>query len=179
MARHTQRGRSAGRPLGWFARLSKWWLVALGLVLVAVILASGYLWSRGRQATSAISTPDLAATKLAEPELATTRLTAQNIYRVTILPEGSTVPINEIHTWVLRVQMPDGQPVADATITINGDMPEHGHGLPTEPKVTRYLGSGEYLIEGMKFQMPGAWVVDFAISAGGHNDTVKFNLSLT
>jgi hypothetical protein len=57
-------------------------------------------------------------------------------------------------------------------------MPQHGHGLPTQPLVTAYLGDGTYLVEGMKFQMGGWWVVDFTIEANGQSDTVRFNLSL-
>ena len=57
-------------------------------------------------------------------------------------------------------------------------MPEHGHRLPTQPKVTKNFGDGTYLVEGIKFSMPGWWVMTFAIKAGGKTDTVTFNLQL-
>jgi hypothetical protein len=57
-------------------------------------------------------------------------------------------------------------------------MPQHGHGLPTRPQVTRALGDGTYLVEGMKFQMGGWWVVDFTIEVNGQSDSVRFNLAL-
>jgi hypothetical protein len=57
-------------------------------------------------------------------------------------------------------------------------MPQHGHGLPTAPQVTEYLGNGDYLVEGMKFQMGGWWEVRFNITAGDLNDTITFNLTL-
>ena len=41
-------------------------------------------------------------------------------------------------------------------LKVDGDMPQHGHGLPTRPRVTRNLGNGDYQIEGVKFQMGGA-----------------------
>jgi hypothetical protein len=63
-------------------------------------------------------------------------------------------------------------------ISVDGDMPEHGHGLPTRPEVTRYLGNGDYLVEGMKFQMPGWWVMDFDVTVDGQSDQVHFNLLL-
>jgi hypothetical protein len=44
--------------------------------------------------------------------------------------------------------------------------------------VTRSLGNGDYLVEGVKFHMPGWWVMDFEIQAGGKTDTVRFNLML-
>jgi hypothetical protein len=57
-------------------------------------------------------------------------------------------------------------------------MPQHGHGLPTSPQVTQNLGNGDYLVEGMKFQMPGWWEVRFNILAGGQSDAITFNLTL-
>jgi hypothetical protein len=57
-------------------------------------------------------------------------------------------------------------------------MPQHGHGLPSRPQVTKNLGSGNYLVEGMKFQMGGWWVMDFTINANGQTDAVHFNMML-
>jgi hypothetical protein len=50
--------------------------------------------------------------------------------------------------------------------------------MPTHPLVTQNLGNGDYLVEGMKFQMGGWWVIDFDISAAGVSDRVSFNLIL-
>ena len=50
-------------------------------------------------------------------------------------------------------------------ITVDGGMPQHGHGLPTKPRVTRALGNGDHLVEGMKFNMGGWWVVKFRVNA--------------
>jgi hypothetical protein len=68
--------------------------------------------------------------------------------------------------------------VDDAEITVDGGMPQHGHGLPTSPQVTQNLGGGDYLVEGVKFQMLGWWEVKFNINANGQSDTVTFNLIL-
>jgi hypothetical protein len=38
-------------------------------------------------------------------------------------------------------------------------MPQHAHGFITEPRVTRSLGVGTFLIEGVKFHMPGDWTL--------------------
>lgn len=114
----------------------------------------------------------------ADLNLATTQLSAQGFYQVTITPQPNSIPINQLHTWTLRVTQPDGRPIEQARITVDGDMPQHGHGLPTQPQVTQHLGNGDYLVEGMKFQMGGWWVVDFVIEADGRRDTVRFNLVL-
>ena len=42
---------------------------------------------------------------------------------------------------------------------MSGGMPQHAHGFETEPRVTRDLGDGEFLIEGVRFHMSGAWTI--------------------
>jgi hypothetical protein len=37
---------------------------------------------------------------------------------------------------------------------------------------------GDYLVEGMKFQMPGWWYVSFDIAANGKQDTLRFDFVL-
>ena len=57
-------------------------------------------------------------------------------------------------------------------------MPQHGHGLPTRPQVTQDLGNGDYLVEGLKFQMIGWWEVRYTITASEQSDSITFNLVL-
>jgi hypothetical protein len=57
-------------------------------------------------------------------------------------------------------------------------MPQHGHGLPTRPRVTRNLGDGAYEIEGVRFNMGGWWEFKLAIAGPRGTDTVTFNLDL-
>ena len=67
-------------------------------------------------------------------------------------------------------------PVKDGEVTINGGMPEHGHGLPTMPEVVAGAAPGDYVVQGLKFSMPGWWVITFKIKAQGIEDVVTFNL---
>src|SRR5690349_296979 len=106
------------------------------------------------------------------------RMSEHGSYQVSYVPELKPVPINQIQTWTIRVTDPSGQPVENASITVDGGMPQHGHGLPTVPKVTDYLGDALYRVEGMKFHMSGWWVVKFTINYNGTTDTVTFNLML-
>ncbi len=110
-------------------------------------------------------------------EYATERDSAQGTFRVSYGTDAG-VPIGRLHAWTLRVQRPDGSPVPDAAIAVDGDMPQHLHGLPTRPRVGGHLGNGEYLVEGVKFQMGGWWVMDFDITAGGRTERVRFHLQL-
>ena len=108
-----------------------------------------------------------------------TRLSEGGRYRATIRPQGDTIPQGRLHRWTLQLETAAGAPVERATITVDGGMPQHGHGLPTKPRVTRHLGNGEHAVEGMKFNMGGWWVVKFHVAAEGTgSDSLVFNLKL-
>jgi hypothetical protein len=111
-------------------------------------------------------------------DTSTTRLSDNGLFKVSYAASTGTVPVNQMHQWTLHVETADGQPVENATIAVDGDMPQHGHGLPTSPRVTKYLGNGDYLVDGMKFQMGGWWLMDFTITAAGQTDAVHFNMML-
>ena len=111
-------------------------------------------------------------------DYSTTRSSDKGLFNVSYSASTGAVPVNQIHEWTLHVETMDGQVIEDATIAVDGDMPQHGHGLPTRPQVTEYLGNGDYLVEGMKFQMGGWWLMDFTISANGQTDAVHFNMLL-
>lgn len=92
-------------------------------------------------------------------------------------PDGA-IRINEMHSWILHVASDSGEPVTGASITVDGGMPEHDHGMPTRPRVTGELGDGDYRLEGMRFHMSGDWEVSIHISADGKADTVIVTLTL-
>ena len=147
------------------ARVWKWILSGVGALLLVALAVFGFMLWRMSYVPS-----DL--------DLSTTRLSNQGLYRVSYAPRRGPIAINQLHAWTIHVAAPDGQPITDAAITVDGGMPQHGHGLPTQPLVTKHLGNGDYLVEGMKFQMGGWWVVDFTIEAQGQRDTVRFNMVL-
>ena len=86
--------------------------------------------------------------------------------------------INRIHNWVLHVDDANGRPVTGATITLEGGMPAHDHGLPTAPQVTRELGNGDYLVEGLRFHMNGEWQIEVTIESAETRDVVYIPLAL-
>ena len=63
----------------------------------------------------------------------------------------------------------------DARFAVDGGMPQHGHGLSTQPRVTREIADGTYSFEGMKFSMTGWWEVKLAIQGPLRTDKVSFN----
>jgi hypothetical protein len=112
----------------------------------------------------------------ADLDTSTARTSEQESYQVSLTSNLDPVVINQIHSWTLAVETPEGQPVENAEITVDGGMPQHEHGLPTSPQVTQELGGGEYLVEGVKFNMAGWWEMRFDIAANGQSDSVSFNV---
>jgi YtkA-like len=112
----------------------------------------------------------------ADVDTSTVRMSANKLFKVSYVSETMPIPVGRIITWKLSVETADGRAVKNAEVTIEGSMPEHGHGLPTQPEVAKGTGEGDYLVQGLKFSMPGWWVITFNIKAQDMDDTVTFNL---
>jgi hypothetical protein len=112
------------------------------------------------------------------PNLQTDVVSENGLFRGSWQSRPEAPAINVVHEWVLHIETSDGQPAAGALVTVDGDMPAHGHGMPTEPQVTADLGDGDYLVEGMSFQMGGYWIVDVTVTYDGETDLVRFGLEL-
>jgi hypothetical protein len=105
------------------------------------------------------------------------RSSAQGRY-VATLESGKPLRPRQMQSLRVVVRDADGRAIDEAQISIDGGMPQHGHGLPTRPRVTRNLGDGSYEIEGVRFNMGGWWEFKIAIAGSGGADTVTFNLDL-
>jgi hypothetical protein len=105
------------------------------------------------------------------------RVSADGRYVAQVEPR-ETIRVGRLHAWRLDVRDRSGNGVAGAIIAVDGGMPQHGHGLPTRPRVTKELGNGGYEVDGMRFNMGGWWVVTFRITTPAGTDTVTFNLML-
>jgi hypothetical protein len=115
------------------------------------------------------------ATRPANLDLSLTRESTSGAYRVTLEPPQTPPPLNRIHSWMVKVADRTGSPVHAAVFEVGGGMPQHGHGFPTHPRITRELEPGTYLLEGMKFSMPGWWEIKLAIQGPQGSDSVIFN----
>lgn len=111
-------------------------------------------------------------------DLSLERMTDGGHYLVTMVPGTNPIRIGEMHSWTVSVTLPGDEPVDGAEITIDGGMPRHGHGLPTQPAVTVDMGDGSYRIDGMKFNMPGWWTLELLVNGTHGTDSVTFNLVL-
>ena len=105
------------------------------------------------------------------------RASAEGRYVATLEPARPLRP-RQMQTVRMTLRDAEGRAIDDAQISIDGGMPQHGHGLPTRPRVTKSLGDGTYEIEGVRFNMGGWWELKLAIAEARGADTVTFNLDL-
>lgn len=111
-------------------------------------------------------------------DLATRQVSRQQHYRAEVRQRHEPVALNEFQSWVLKIETADGKPVSGAELSINGGMPQHGHGMQSNPRYEAGAAPGEYRIDGLQFSMPGWWEVNFFISKDKVGDTVTFNFLL-
>jgi hypothetical protein len=146
----------------------------IGMALVVTVLVLGALTGCSHVMTMIHGGPGLPAAN--EFGLGP-RPSAAGLYTATLLPAESLRP-RKLQTVQVALRDRHGDVVDGAAITVDGGMPQHGHGLPTQPRVTKSLGSGVYVIEGVRFNMGGWWELKLAIAGDAGRDTVTFNLAL-
>lgn len=118
------------------------------------------------QATSAWADVDLTAPSL------------DRAFDVRVFPRDGEVLVGRYHQWIIQVTDANRNVVDNASMTVAGGMEAHGHGLPSKPQITRYLGNGQYLIEGMLFNMAGRWTLLFVIQTPQVMDRVRFDFDI-
>jgi hypothetical protein len=104
------------------------------------------------------------------------RVGEAGLYRIAIAPENGAIPLGAIHSWVVDVATAAGEPFVPTRLAFDGGMPQHGHGLPTAPRVTRSLGTGRFLVEGVKFHMGGDWTLRVEVVGPSGPDVAVFQV---
>lgn len=139
--------------------------VWLGLALAACGLS---------QDAATVSAPDAPAA--ADNRWSTT--TDAGLYVVALAPRDGKPVIGAFHEWVIEVRDKTGTGVHPAQLSFDGGMPDHGHGLPTAPRVSDHLGAGRYRLEGVRFNMAGAWTLIVGVDAAQGRDRAQFEIEL-
>jgi hypothetical protein len=105
------------------------------------------------------------------------RSSESGLYEAALDP-GDALRPREMRTIHAVIRDASGRPVKGATVTVDGGMPEHNHGLPTRPRVSANSGDGVYEIQGVRFNMGGWWEFRLSIDGPAGLDTVTFHLDL-
>jgi len=148
-------------------------MVSWGLLLASVGVAAvaAYLMFAG-------SPPPLLADGTLHLRLSITRVSpgAPADHHVTVRPLSSSADPASIHDWVVQVSDAGGAPVAGCRVGLDASMPEHGHGLPTEPRVEGEEPTGTYRVGGVRFSMPGHWLMTVKVRGCGPPQRIDFDL---
>jgi hypothetical protein len=105
------------------------------------------------------------------------RASGTGAYVGTLQP-AAPLAVRKLQSVSVRITDAHGSAVEGATVSVDGGMPQHGHGLPTSPRVTAYRGDGVYQIDGVRFNMGGWWEFKLGVAAAAGTDTITFNLKL-
>jgi len=144
----------------------------------AALIATIAVLAAGTSACSLLSMVGVVAKRPAETEFGLgPRASANQKYTATLQPR-EPLRLRRLQTVPVRITDAAGRPVEQASFTVDGGMPEHLHGLPTQPRIGRSLGNGVYEIDGVRFSMGGWWEFKLAIDSPAGADRVTFNLSL-
>lgn len=125
-------------------------------------------------AMAAISVTSLASA--AQPSWEQT--SEQGRFLVRFAPQAESIVVGQFQSWIITLRDDGGKPVYPARIGVAGGMPGHGHGMPTQPQVTKYLGDGRYLVEGMKFNMAGDWLFNIVIETPAGRDRATLDITI-
>lgn len=96
----------------------------------------------------------------------------------TLRPSEGGETIGEFLTWTLAIKDTQGVPLVGANIRVTGGMPGHRHGMPSTPAVTPVVGKETYIVEGLKFNMAGEWVLMLKVDHGKLRDTFEFPINI-
>jgi hypothetical protein len=99
-------------------------------------------------------------------------------YRLSLRPRDGEIPVGPLHAWIVTTETVQGERFAPIRLAFGGGMPQHAHGFTTEPRVTRALGLGEYLVEGVKFHMSGDWTLRLEVVGPAGPDMAIFHVQV-
>ena len=93
-------------------------------------------------------------------------------------PDGG-VRLNEVQSWTVTILDNKGEPVTPRSLVFLGGMPGHGHGLSSEPRVTKQLSPGTFQIDGILLNMYGDWEIVIGVigNAGPDKATIPFRFA--
>lgn len=124
--------------------------------------------------------PTVATPKPAEPAAAAPLRvnTARGAYRVEFTTRPAPIPLNAPFEVAARVLDSQSGAVAEQVVlSVDAAMPEHGHGMNTQPVVSG-PEQGTYTARGMLFHMPGRWELYFDVQKGGTTERATYVVEL-
>ena len=98
------------------------------------------------------------------------------LYQISLRPEEGPARVGASHAWVVSLETTDGVPFRPSRLAFDGGMPQHGHGFETRPHVSRSRSVGEFLVDGVRFHMPGDWMLRVEVVGPSGPDVAVFQI---
>jgi hypothetical protein len=101
-------------------------------------------------------------------------------FGLSIASSPDPMPLNEPFDLSVEVRLGCGRTAAlaeDAELLVSGLMPEHRHGMNSEPRARR-VGPGRFLVAGALLHMPGLWELHFDVTRQGVLERAQLALEL-
>lgn len=98
-------------------------------------------------------------------------------WNVRVSVDPAQVPTNEHFTAIVQVRSKTKEKLSPKAIRIDADMPAHGHGMNTKPRVTK-VEDGKWKVEGLLFHMPGDWELYVDVGEGQSLERATLPLKL-
>jgi hypothetical protein len=152
-----------------------------GFVIVLIVFIMAMVsWRRRAVGAAMMVAASLAlvgcSTEVPDAVVAEVNTQKTKSYEVVLTMTPAMVPVNEHFVVEARIRALDGGDVPDS-VQIDADMPSHGHGMNTKPRLTR-LGDGKWRAEGMLFHMPGEWELYVYVGLDKAMERAAFPLKL-
>lgn len=145
------------------------------VLLLAPLVIAGCKKSAAESERPNPSPPPVGVSKTASERRITS---ASGDYKVIFDTEPNPIPLNEMFSMRVRVLDKTHKLILpkEITMTVDAAMPEHRHGMNTNPKVSP--AEGEFKVTGMLFHMPGFWQIHFDIIRDGVTDRATYDVNL-
>ncbi len=102
------------------------------------------------------------------------KMGSKGMFEVMLMDADPAPPAKKDNTWMVHVKDAQGNNVVGATLGVNPNMPEHGHGS-TQTTVVTDMGDGMYELKPVYLQMAGYWAVPITVTMGADTDTAQFD----
>ena len=137
------------------------------------------LWATAFNVTApAAYANDTDAKETAAPTFSEALVSDGGSFRIRWASSPQPLPFNEYFELLIEVQLTaDSQDSNPLWLDVHALMPEHAHGMNTQPKI-QALDDGRFIVKGMLFHMAGSWELSFDVAKGRIREQAKTRLQV-
>ncbi len=108
-----------------------------------------------------------------------TAVSNDGAYFVAARPSSQPVPLNEPFELLVAVTRAEQRdtPLQRVRLDFDADMPEHRHGMNTQPLVSANA-DGTFTVRGVQLHMPGYWELYADVTQDGVTERAQFSVTL-